>query len=180
MFLKKIDAELIAFFQYVVNFIDNFFAISRKTLIRGFVCLNMLLIIFQIYSIISYLSNSIEADILVVKKIYIVLFILHIILLGINFLSLVDGLTYRNDENGTAVVEELEFRTQILFYFLIVCCLIIFFKYRYTSSFDPNFLAFIGMGYFVLLAIFCSLAIEYLICTKSPPPIESKLGQHFS
>lgn len=168
----KIDLEFIAFFQRIVVLIDHFFCVTRKTLILGFVCVNMvyaLLYVNFVARTISYLLETSSTD---EKALYLGLLVLYITLFTLHTVSVVIGLLGKSEKSEYFIEQRRRYRLGSLVCLLVVCFATI--QFKYFTAVNAIFSGFAEMGYFLLFGLFSCLTIEYLVCTKLPPPLQNR------
>ncbi len=168
----KIDSEFIAFFQRIVVFMDHFFCITRKTLILGFVCVNMVYALLYVNFVARAISYWLETGSADEKALYLGLLVLYLTLLVLHTVSIVIGLLGKSERGEYFIEQRREYRLGSLVCLLVVCFTTV--QFKYFTAINPIFSAFVEMGYFLLFGLFSCLTIEYLVCTKLPPPLQNR------
>lgn len=169
----KIDLEFIALFQRIVVFVDHFFCITRKTLILIFIlanaiyaCVYFVSLINATLSLISYTDGTVIILIFYFSGLFLLLFLNH-------FSCSVLGFLCRDLASDFSVNTLRGCRISLLIAFLSCCFAALCFKYLEATK-NGNFEGFTFFGYVMLFGIFCSIALMYLVCTKTPPPLENR------
>lgn len=168
----KIDSEFIAFFQKIVVFMDHFFYIARKTLILGFVCVNMIYALLYVNFVARTISYWLETSSVDEKVLYFGLLVLYITLFTLHIVSVVIGLLGKSDRSEHFIEQRRGYRLSSVICLLAVCFATI--QFKYFTAVNPIFSAFVDMGYFLLFGLFSCLTVEYLVCTKLPPPLQNR------
>lgn len=168
----KIDLEFIAFFQKIVVFMDHFFCIARKTLILGFVCVNMVYALLYVNFVARAISYWLETSSADEKVLYLSLLVLYITLFTLHAVSVVIGLLGKSDRSEYFIEQRKSYRLGSFVCLLTVCFVTV--QFKYFTAINPIFSAFVEIGYFLLFGLFSCLAIEYLVCTKLPPPLQNR------
>jgi hypothetical protein len=172
----KIDLEFIAFSQRIVMFMDHFFCVTRKTLILGFVCVNMVYALLYVNFVARTISYWLETSSTDEKALYFVLLVLYVTLFTLHIVSVVIGLLGKSDRSEYFIEQRRGYRLGSLVCLLTVCFVTV--QFKYFTAINPIFSAFVEMGYFLLFGLFSCLTIEYLVCTKLPPPLQSRFKAH--
>lgn len=170
--LAKFDSGVIAWFQKFVIFVDHFFCITRKTLVLGFVGIHVVCALLYVNLIIRAVSYWIDTNDTFEKIVYFFIMLLLLGFLKLHMTYIPLGLAGKGDRSEFFIEQRLVYRFTCFVSLLLVCYLIVLIKY--FSVLHPVFLELVKMGYFLLFEVFSCLVIEYLLCTKLPPPPQTR------
>jgi hypothetical protein len=151
---------------------DHFFCVTRKTLILGFVYVNMVYALLYVNFVARAIWYWLETGSANEKALYLGLLVLYITLFTLHTVSVVIGLLGKSEKGEYFIEQRKGYRLGLLICLLVICFVTV--QFKYFTAINAIFSAFVEMGYFLLFGLFCCVTIEYLVCTKLPPPLQKR------
>lgn len=133
----EIDKAIISLFQKIVVFMDHIFCVSRRTLILGFVGVNIVFVLLYLNYILKTISYLMSAKVPLQTIVYSGLILVYLVMVMVHVLTIVLGLEGKDDEDESCIEEMRSMRCDSLFSFLFLCLTV--FHVRYISLTLSNF-----------------------------------------